>query len=68
VSGNASGYVAPDEPDRPETAPGRGDPVITDVRDLPGDDLVARAFAILAEEQDRWHPGRPAPIQRESSS
>lgn len=37
-------------------------------RDLPADDLVARAFAILAEEEERWRSTRPVALRPGSSS
>ena len=37
-------------------------------RDLQADDLVARAFAILAEEEERWRSARPVALRPGSSS
>ena len=37
-------------------------------RDLEADDLVARAFAILAEEEERWRSARPVALRPGSSS
>lgn len=37
-------------------------------RDLQADDLVARAFAILAEEEERWRSARPVARRPGSSS
>jgi hypothetical protein len=56
MSGNTSGLFRPDgmemAPERGSTrdddSPGAG------LADFAADDLVARAFAILAEERERW--------------
>jgi hypothetical protein len=68
MSGNTSGHFAPDETEKPEAEAGRGELPGAGVLDLSGDDLVARAFAILADEQDRWHSHVPVPIHPGISS
>jgi hypothetical protein len=70
MSGNTSGRSAPDgtetarerESTRPELSSGPG------VVDLAADDLVARAFAILAEETERWHSARSLNLRPASST
>ena len=63
MSGNASVLFPPDgtEKDR-DTARGEGSAL-----DDSADDLVARAFAILAEEQERWRSARPERLSPGSS-
>jgi hypothetical protein len=46
----------------------RGDPPGAGVVDLQADDLVARAFAILADERERWRSARSVNLRPGSSS
>jgi hypothetical protein len=64
MSGNPSGPV-------PQAGSGKTGDTRTGValsRDLQADDLVARAFAILAEEEERWRSARPVALRPGSSS
>jgi hypothetical protein len=65
MSGHTFGELPPDETERPtgaDVVPAdrttRTDFRGTDVVALTGDELVARALAILADEKDRWHAAR----------
>jgi hypothetical protein len=65
MSGDTSGRFSPDGTEKAREG-GLQELSRPGAVDLTADDLVARAFAILAEEEDRWQSAR-SPQPRSSS-
>jgi hypothetical protein len=65
MSGNASVHFPPDGTEKTLETTARAEALAVDPS---ADNLVARAFAILAEEQERWRSARSASLPSRRSS